>query len=216
MTRTPRPPTRTQIADLALLCDQLAAELRKPHAPTVLQALADAADASYPTTASGTSTTPHNQTDDEGRPVQPDTPTEAKALGDDPVARYAGLVLERVATQAKTVRVILAAFDQWNPTRSTAKCPRCDHPIDRRYNRCQRVIDGVQCGSSDRNIRMCSNPNCQRIMKPGEYLRAGRCDPCRKHWTAKGVERIPAEALALGRNVMEADPGVTGVGPDGG
>lgn len=196
---SPRKAWFTRPARLAAIADQLeelAGELRKPGAAGILQAIADASEYQYPAATSGASAG--------GSGGGSLTPTEAKAANPDPTGKFAALVLVYLRQQQSSTSAILSAFRQWDPARSVAKCARCDHPIPRGYQRCQRVDPdtGVQCGSSGEHPRICRNPNCGRVMETGEYLRAGRCDPCRKHWDRHGVERIPVTALALGDTVI--------------
>lgn len=190
---------RSKLDEFAGLLEDLAAELRREHAVDTLRAVYDASQYQYPATASGAGTHSPGGTDRL-------TPTEAKATRPDPTGRFAATVITTLGGLPTATAGVLSALRQWDPNRPVAKCARCDHPIPRGYQRCQRVDPdtGIQCGSSDQHVRTCRNPHCGRVMQTGEYLRAGRCDPCRKHWDRHGRERVPAAALELDDGVIDA------------
>ena len=73
-------------------------------------------------------------------------------------------------------------------------------PMNPNYQRCQQIIDGAQCGTRASSERRCRI--CEAVQAPGQALRGGRCDPCRKAWERTGRERVATSMLALAEGLI--------------
>lgn len=170
---------------LACLLADLATELRSDHAASVQQLLAVEADPVWPATASGAG--PSGGTSN-GSPV------ERAVTSPDRNADRARRALNDQTQLDRLARTVLLALIERSPARPVALCPQCDHPLDRRFARCQRIIDGVQCGSRAGADRTCTT--CHEVQPPGRPLRQGECNACRMHRQRTGRARIAVSALA--------------------
>lgn len=203
---TARPPTPQQRQHLATWLQSLADELTRTQAAETMKAIAQAVDGTpYPNRTSTVPSQPHNRTDTDGTPIRPDTPTEAKALNPDQIGQQSTALLDDLDQLETLTRSIVRRLWAWRPDRAVASCPRCGNAFERGYTRCQRVTDGIQCGSSETHTRSCMA--CGRIMAPGEPLRAGRCHRDYMFWRRNGRDRIHTEALELDDTVLISDEG---------
>lgn len=193
------PTARLQLADDL---EGLARQLRTSHAHNTQQALAETAAIGYPNRASGAAGNPNNPVDENGDPVQPDTATERAALTPDPAAGYAQAVLKDLRLLAIKTPALWSALQQYDPDRPVAACPRCGHPFARGFTRCQNMIDGRQCGSSDKTERRCANYTCDVLIPPSVKPWDGRCDTCASFRKANGRDRIVTAGLDLQDNVI--------------
>jgi hypothetical protein len=200
----PRRLATTEREHLAATLRALADELTAAHAGHVQQLLLDATGRHIPIKDSTVAAQPTNGVDEDGHPVQPDTPTERAALGTDPdtarVAARAEQALRTLRRLSRDTADVLSLLHAWDPWRSVAPCPRCGQPFDRRYARCQAVVNGAQCGSSQTHERRCKV--CDEPQQPGQSLRGGRCNTCRMFLARRGHDRNTAARLALQSNLI--------------
>jgi hypothetical protein len=191
--KRPRPLHSIDRASGAALLRALADEWDAAHAQSVQHLLTVEADPAWPATASGAGT-------GGSRPSEPGSPTERAALDHDRAATAALAVLLAQRRAIAAAEVALGGLRDRRPDRPRALCPRCDMPLDPNYQRCQQIIDGVQCGTragADRRCKTCDEPQ-----QPGRSLRAGECDACRQHRRRTGRARIATSRLALNEGLI--------------
>ena len=201
-----RPLTPDQRTRGAAILRALADELERAGAGRTQQALGAAADFCYPSTAGGNG----------GGGGSGLTPVEAKASSfDAPAADAIRLLLELHQVLGLADRCQLA-LQGWRHDRPLELYPDCSHPVDRRYRRCQVILDdGRQCGAG-LTERRCDT--CRRPLATGEKLRSGRaldqggitvqeCDTCRQWRKDHGgrTRTITIETLALDVGDEEAE-----------
>lgn len=210
MTRPIRDAEREAI--LAALVE-LAGRLAK--AQPALDLLHTTTQVGYPPKASTAPNMPHNQVDEDGEPIPPDTLPEAFVIhGDRPAndAAHHLRTLRRIGDMAATLNRALAAND---PDRQV--CPDCGHPYAAGETRCQRIVDGRQCGARRRlpgadTERVCKHtgagcPRDGRPLTPGEHLRNGECPACAQR-TRRSSNRIARiDRLQLADNVITTEQG---------
>lgn len=208
-----RPLTAPQRAQAAENLRALADELDRSGAADVQALLGVALEVGYPTAGSGVPAQRANRTDENGQPLQPDTRPEALALQPDRVAAEAADLIRRTVRISVQARRAADQLAGWHAGRAVRFCPRCAHPYEADATRCRQVVDGVQCAAREETDRRCRGENCPRpdpVMRPGEHLRSGLCDVCRKRADRKRTrppsERIArVERLYLDDNMIEAD-----------
>ncbi len=210
----PRIPTPTHRAAIADKLELLAHELRRQQAADTMRLIAEAIDGTpYPNQASGTPRQPHNQTDDDGHPIPPDTPTETAALNRDPTTHRAATAINNLWTIHDLTRQTLQTLWSWRPDRAVATCERCGHPYQRGYIRCQQIIDGQQCGATETLIRYCDI--CGDEVPRGQQYRQYQQDGvwrCAKDWKFRhrnGYDRNTLDRLKTDdTTIIATDNGV--------
>lgn len=152
--------------------------LGDPAAGDVQRLLGDALDHAYPSTSSGTGGSNHsNPVDENGRPDKPPTTVERSVIQPDRAAVEALRILDALRQWHELSIYLYGAISNWHPARPVAMCPRCGHPFDRGYTRCQQIIDGKQCGSTERTETNCTK--CDRKLEAGaRRSNYGECQPC--------------------------------------
>ena len=178
---------QSDLVDMAEWLEHLATELRRGDAKQTLARMGTAADDRFPSRASTVPAEISNQVDADGVPVQPSSSTEAKALGRDRTAVESEHALQIIQEMHQAVKRVLPVLWSWRSDRTFQQCDRCGHPIPRGDGRCRRIVDGEACNASAVSVRACRI--CERVMKPGEPLRAGRCNPCRMYRDRHGHDR---------------------------
>lgn len=190
--RRPRGLTADELArtadDLRALADELTAE----HALQVQRLIEVEADPTWPAATSGTGT---------GGGAGGGSPVERAVTDTDRDSGRALTTIGILRQLARLAPLARSALLERSPGRAVALCPRCGHPLDRRYQRCQQIIDGVQCGSRAGAERRCST--CDEVQPPGQPLRNGECDACRKHRRRTGRARVATSMLALRQGLIE-------------
>lgn len=187
MTGRPRPIRPTEATRLADDLRALADELTRPGAETVQRSIGHALDAGYPPRASTVAAAPTNRVDDDGEYLPPDTQPEAGAIHPDHEATRAAGALHRIRMAAMWARHGTDYLAGWHRDRAVRFCHRCGHPLQGPSSRCENLIDGVRCeareGAPPRVCRI-----CEQEQGPGQPLRSGRCDRCRKWLARHGLE----------------------------
>ena len=198
-----KPLTASERTRLAADLEDLAKELRAPHAAHVQTAVANTADDRYPATASG------------GAPMGTGgggelTPTEAKAARRERAAEAAETTLKRQRLIQTMARQLLLDLLGFNPDRPTALWP-CGHIRHGTYKRC------LECGGGATVLR-CENDHCRNEITAGGQRRrviamdqGGRelleCDRCYKWRTRhQGMTwgYTSTESLALREGLVVA------------
>ena len=205
---TPRPLTSTQRENLATWLQALAEELGRAQARETQQAIGIAAtDRPYPSRASTSPPEPSHQTDDDGKPIRPDTPVEAAAINTDPATNDAMQLLRNQRALDKLVRQVLRDLWLWRPDRNVPRCPLCEHPYQRGENRCRQIINGHPCTSPKARARVCAN-GCE--IPPGGAVRNGLCNKCdiaerKKKKSEASTAVASVERIHIQDNVMVDD-----------
>lgn len=182
--------------DLAAVLRAAADQLDAPHAGRVQDLLAVEADPTWPTATSGAG---HGGGSGSG----PTSPVESTALHRSPDAHRAADVLVELHQLDRLARRILAALLDRHPGRAVKLCGACSYPLDRQFDRCQRIIDGVQCGARAGTERRCKT--CHEVQPVGKPLRNGDCDRCRKKLERDKRRRFTAGSLARDAELLTPD-----------
>lgn len=182
----------------------LADELTKPKSHDTQLVLKTALEYGYPTTSSGAGGNRSNQTDEDGKPVQPDTKPEQLAIHPDREAAQAEALLSGLRVIGRQGDLLVAALLAWDPARQVRFCSRCQHPLPDDSSRCQQTDeDGRLCSATEKVERICMI--CDETQQPGEPLRSGRCNRCRLFLRRKGREYTTIAGYALQDNVIETE-----------
>lgn len=152
-------------------------QITAAHAIDVQRLLGEATEDHYPARSSTAPAEPANQTDDNGQPIKPPTAVERAALGRrDPAGKQARQILDALRDWHELSVYLWQQLPTWDPNRALALCPRCEMPFERGYTRCQRIFDGVQCGSTGAADH-CTN--CGDEFEAGQRRsKYGECQPC--------------------------------------
>lgn len=186
MRRRPTPLTDAQRQNLVDCLGKIITELKAPNAGNTQRFLADAADNLYASRASTVPPSGGNRTDEDGVPLQPDTPTERLALERDrTVEAMHRLMQDQIAFHELAFR-ILEGLKGVAPNRRYQVCPRCNSPFPRNSTRCDQIVDGRRCEASNQD-RTCKN--CGVPVLPGR-MRKDRCPSCAKYFNTHGRDRI--------------------------
>lgn len=181
--------------ETAAVLRALADQLDAPHAAKVQDLLAVEADPTWPTATSGAG---HS-----GSGTGPSSPVESAALSRAPDASRAATALLELHQVDQLARRALSALLDRHPGRSVKLCPDCGHPLDRRFARCQQIIDGVQCGARAGTERRCQT--CDEVQPVGKSLRHGDCDRCRKTLERQKRPRFTPSTLARDAGLLTPD-----------
>lgn len=187
---------------------------RLNNAQPALDLLHTATQTGYPTRASTAPAMPHNHTDPDGLPERPPTIPELLALHGDRPASDAAHHLTTLRRLGSIAAVLNRALAAWDPNRTA--CPDCGHPYAAGETRCQRIVDGRQCGARRRlpgadTERLCKHtgagcPRDGRPLAPGEHLRNGECPACAQRSRRSRSDRIARiDRLALADNVITTE-----------
>lgn len=189
-----RPLKEVERINLAEALRALADELTGPHANDTQQRLGQALQVGYPTKASGTPNAHSNQVDEDGHPIDPDTPTEKAALGHDLASSWAEGLLSSLADLYDDVISAHSGLEGWSssPKRHVAKCKQCDVPKTEDHQCPEKVWP---------DCKGCGNP-----MAPGDR-HGGRHDRCRQFKVYNGHDKVSAKRLELTDDLIE-DTGV--------
>lgn len=189
--RRPKALTADELTRTADDLRALADELEAAHALQVQQLLEAEADPTWPAATSGSGT---------GGGAGGGSPVERAVTEIDHDAGRAKATIGILRQLARLAPLARSALLERSPGRAVALCPRCGYPLDRRYQRCQQIIDGVQCGSRAGAERRCGT--CDEVQPPGQPLRNGECDACRKHRRRTGRARVATSMLALRQGLI--------------
>jgi len=187
--------------DYGDLLAEIGAQLAGPSGAGIQRVIVDTMAIGYPSIASGSDSSPHNRTDEDGRPVQPDSATEAAALQPDRAALDAIQLAKDLTELGVLARRISPRLRNYDGGRAVDFCPLCLKPLDPRYVRCQDRA----CGSSvSGGEETCKNIHgCGVVLEPGKRVK-GRCKPCADYLRLYGRDRVSAGALALSDAVLVA------------
>ena len=194
--RQPRPLTRPgQLPDLATLLRALAGELDREDALHTQRGLAAAIDNGYPASASGAG--------GGGGHGGAGSPVESALIASDRIADHSRELVLRLNRVAADVLFVLPGLEGWRRDRSFNLCAE-GHILPQGAIRCPHVdADGAQCATRAGSERRCSV--CDEVQAPGQPLRKGLCDGCRKskgRAMASGRPWFRASELALAGNML--------------
>lgn len=188
-----RPLNDTERANIADNLLALAAEISAPHAAATQRLIGQALDIGYPSKASGTPSAQSNQTDDDGHPIEPDTPVERAAIDGDRAAGYAADLLSALVELNDDTLSALSALKGWSPRRAVAMCNQCDEPKSPDHS------------CPEKEWPLCKD--CDRPMAPGDRHGGfhARCHQSRRYHGSTQTARVGVEDLELGENVIVID-----------